>query len=330
MNKTKLLHYQLVDKLRHVRRDIKKKVPSIPGLPYIYISPFFLLFGVFLAFPVLYTLYLSFFDYQGVASNLLFVINTGFVEVPIMSISNLKYVGLENYRRLLTDSVFHQSMYNTIYIFLIYVPVSIGLALMLALALNASFVRMKGIFRTLIIVPVSANIAAYSTIFILLLDSQFGLINYFLTSVGLNSIPWLTDPFWARMSIIGTHSWRWTGYKMIIILAGLQSIPQQLYEAAELDGATNWHKFRYITLPQLRPILLFCLVIATIGSFRIFAEPFIITGGGPQDATITIVMYIYRQAFVNFNLGYASALTYVLVGLVSIVSILQLKIGGED
>jgi len=117
---------------------------------------------------------------------------------------------------------------------------------------------------------------------------------------------------------------------MIILLAGLQTIPQQLYEAAEIDGANRWEKFRYVTLPQLKPVMLFVVVLSTIGTFKLFAEPYVITGGGPTNSTITIVQYIYRQAFVNFNLGYASALTVVFVAVVSVFSVVQIKIGGED
>lgn len=320
----------LWDRFRFARQDFAEALPRLPGVAYLFISPFFVLFGLFLAFPVFYTAYLSFFEYQGVGEGSLLWIDLGVVWFEIPRLAELQFVGLGNYARLLTDGLFWQSLFNTTYILVIQVPVMIGLALALALALNASFMRFKGVFRTAIALPVSANIVAYSTVFLLLFNEQFGFINYLLTGVGIGAIPWLTSEFWARKTIIGAVTWRWTGYNMIILLAGLQTIPKQLYEAAEIDGANRWEKFRYVTLPQLKPVLLFVVVLSTIGTFKLFAEPYVITGGGPTNATITIVQYIYEEAFVNFNLGYASALTVVFVALVSLFSIVQIKIGGED
>lgn len=318
------------DRVRFARQDLTAATPTLPRVAYVFIAPFFLLFTVFLAFPVFYTLYLSFFEYQGVGQGSLFWIDLGPAYVEIPRIAQLQFVGLGNYARLIGNELFWQSMFNTSYILVIQVPLMIGLALALALALNASFLRFKGVFRTAIALPVSANLVAYSTVFLLLFNEQLGFLNYVLAGVGLGPIPWLTDGFWARNTIIAAVTWRWTGYNMIILLAGLQTIPQQLYEAAEIDGANRWEKFRYVTLPQLKPVFLFVVVLSTIGTFKLFAEPYVITGGGPTNSTITIVQYIYRQAFINFNLGYASALTVVFVAVVSVFSVAQIKIGGED
>jgi multiple sugar transport system permease protein/lactose/L-arabinose transport system permease protein len=318
------------DRVRFARQDLTAATPTLPRVAYLFIAPFFLLFSVFLAFPVFYTLYLSFFEYQGVGQGSLFWIDLGPVYIEIPQIAQLNFVGLGNYARLLGNDLFWQSMFNTSYILVIQVPLMIGLALALALALNASFLRLKGVFRTAIALPVSANLVAYSTVFLLLFNEQLGFLNYVLAGVGIGPVPWLTDGFWARNTIIAAVTWRWTGYNMIILLAGLQTIPQQLYEAAEIDGANRWEKFRYVTLPQLKPVMLFVVVLSTIGTFKLFAEPYVITGGGPTNSTITIVQYIYRQAFVNFNLGYASALTVVFVAVVSVFSVVQIKIGGED
>lgn len=318
------------DRVRFVRQDLTAAMPPLPHVAYLFISPFFILFSIFLAFPVVYTLYLSFFEYQGVGQGSLFWIDFGAFYLEIPRIAQLEFVGLGHYSRLLGNELFWQSMFNTTYILVIQVPLMIGLALALALALNASFMRFKGVFRTAIALPVSANLVAYSTVFLLLFNEQLGFLNYLLSTVGVGAIPWLTDGFWARNTIIAAVTWRWTGYNMIILLAGLQTIPQQLYEAAEIDGASRWEKFRYVTLPQLKPVLLFVVVLSTIGTFKLFAEPYVITGGGPTNSTITIVQYIYRQAFINFNLGYASALTVVFVAVVSLFSIIQIKIGGED
>lgn len=151
------------------------------------------------------------------------------------------FVGFGNYAQLISDGLFWQSMYNTGYILAIQVPIMIALAL--ALALNASFLRFKGVFRTAIVLPVSANIVAYSTVFLLLFNEQFGFVNYVLASAGIALVPWLTSEFWARKTIIAAVTWRWTGYNMIILLAGLQTVPRQLYEAAEIDGATGGRSF---------------------------------------------------------------------------------------
>ncbi|WP_129114708.1 carbohydrate ABC transporter permease [Halegenticoccus tardaugens] len=320
----------LRDRLRYARQDARDALPTVPGVPYLFLAPFFVLFGVFLAFPVVYTLYLSFFEYRGIGEGTLVWVDLGFTVVEVQRLAALEFVGLSNYARLFMDSLFHQALFNTVFILAVQVPIMIGLALALALALNASFVRFKGVLRTTLALPVSANLVAYSTVFLLLLNEQLGVVNFALGRIGLGPIPWLTDPFWAKMTIVGAVTWRWTGYNMIILLAGLQNIPRQLYEAAEIDGATRWQKFRYVTLPQLRPVLLFVVVLSTIGTFKLFAEPYIITGGGPSNATLTIVQYVYEEAFVNFNLGYASALTYALVVIVAALSIVQIKVGGDD
>ncbi|MFC4543212.1 carbohydrate ABC transporter permease [Halosolutus amylolyticus] len=320
---------RLWDRFRFARQGLSDRLPRLPSVAYLFISPFFVLFGLFLLFPILYTVYLSFFEYQGVSFDSLLWIDLGPILIDVPRVAELEFVGLGNYARILNDGLFWDAMYNTTYILAIQVPIMIGLALALALALNASFVRFKGVFRTAIALPVSANIVAYSTIFLLLFN-EFGLINSLLVALGLEEIQWFRSAFWARNTIIAAVTWRWTGYNMIILLAGLQNIPQQLYEAAEIDGASRWQKFRYVTVPQLKPVLLFVVVLSTIGTFKLFAEPYVITGGGPSNATITIVQYIYKEAFDSWNLGYASALTVVFVTIVSAISIVQVRIGGED
>jgi len=322
---------QVSDRIRYTRQSVSERVPKIPGLPYAYISPFFILFSIFLLFPTVYTLYLSFFNYLGVSNEVLLTVTMGPVQISIPQIATLEFNGLEHYRRaIFRDSLFHQSLFNTTFIFLVQVPTMVILGLATAVILDSKFIRAKGLFRTLIALPVATGLVAYSTIFLLLFNGDIGLVNYILRSVGLTAIPWLGDEFWARITLVIAVTWRWMGYNMIILLAGLQTVPQQLYEAAEIDGATRWQKFRYVTLPQLRPVLLFVVVSSTIGTFQIFAEPYVITGGGPSNATMTIVQYIYNQAFLQLNLGYASAVSVILVLIVSAMSIVQIKYGGEE
>ncbi|WP_224270911.1 carbohydrate ABC transporter permease [Haloprofundus salinisoli] len=324
-------YQRLSDRVRYARQDLSGAVPTVPGLPYLYISPFFILFGIFLMFPAAYTFYLSFFNYIGVSNDILLSIQMGPVIVSIPEIARLEFVGLSHYERLVfRDSLFHRSLFNTAFIFFVQVPTMVILGLATALVLDAKFIRAKGLFRTLIALPVATGLVAYSTIFLLLFNGQVGLVNYVLETIGVSAIPWLGDGFWARITLVIAVTWRWLGYNMIILLAGLQTVPQPLYEAAEIDGASRWQKFRYVTLPQLRPVLLFVIVSSTIGTFQIFAEPYVITGGGPSNATITIVQYIYNQAFLQLNLGYASAVSVILVVLVSIMSIIQIRYGSES
>jgi len=199
------------DRVRFARQDLTAATPTLPRVAYLFIAPFFLLFSVFLAFPVFYTLYLSFFEYQGVGQDRC----SGSISARCTSRFRrsqwLNFVGLGNYARLLGNDLFWQSMFNTSYILVIQVPLMIGLALALALALNASFLRLKGVFRTAIALPVSANLVAYSTVFLLLFNEQLGFLNYVLAGVGIGPVPWLTDGFWARNTIIAAVTWRWTG-----------------------------------------------------------------------------------------------------------------------
>ena len=325
-------YQKLSDRVRFLRQKLSRVVPTIPGLPYLYISPFYLFFSMFLLFPTVYTIYLSFFRYDGPALNETFLsIRVLIFELTIPKISNLTFVGLKHYESLIfSDEVFHLSLFNTTFILLVQVPLMIGLALVTALVLDSKFIRAKGIWRTVIALPVATGMVAYSTIFLLLFEGDVGMINQFLVRIGLDAVPWMTDKWMARITIVLAITWRWMGYNMIILLAGLQTIPQQLYEAAEIDGASVWQKFRFVTIPQLRPVLLFVIVSSTIGTFKLFAEPFVITGGGPANATLTVVQYIYRQAFVQLNMGYASAVTIVLVVLVTIVSVMQVSRGGTS
>ncbi|NLV08985.1 carbohydrate ABC transporter permease (plasmid) [Halomicrobium sp. HM KBTZ05] len=316
----------LLDQVRFKREQLKDRLPTLPGTPLLFLSPFFLLFGVFLAIPVFYTFYLSFFTFQGVSTEALFAIDIGAYQIMIPEMANLQYVGLDNYRRLLTDSVFYQSLLNTAIIFVVQVPLMVALALGLALVLNAAYTKYKGIFRSLLLLPVSANTVAYSAVFIVI-AAEGGIADIALGAVGISPIDWLSDGFWARNLVAFMSVWRWTGYNMIIILAGLQTISPSLYEAAEIGGATKIQKFRHITLPQLKPIMLFVFVTTTIGVFKKFAEPMIvISSGGPINETRTIVYYIWQVAFQNLELGYGSALTVALVAIIMTLSLIQFKV----
>ena len=178
--------------------------------------------------------------------------------------------------------------------------------------------------------PIIVSVVVVAIVFSLLYDSYTGLINYFIELLGAAPIPWISSEAWSKISVVLLITWRWTGYNMVIMLAGLQAIPDELYEAGRIDGATGWKSFWNITLPLLKPVLLFCLIMSIIGLFKIFTEPYILTGGGPNNSSQTMVTYIYNNAFRYSKLGYASALAYVLFVVILGASLVNLKIFGSN
>lgn len=244
---------------------------------------------------------------------------------------NLEFVGLENYTRLFSDPVFIEAVKNTFIYLIIQVPVMIILALFIAVMLNNKNLRFKGLFRTAIFLPCVTSLVAYSVLFKSLFATE-GLFNQLLMSINLIEAPimWLTDPFWAKVTIIIAITWRWTGYNMIFYLAGLQNIDPSIYEAAELDGASGFTRFFKITAPLLKPIILFTTILSTNGTLQLFDEVVNITAGGPANATITISQYIYNLCFkYTPDFGYAAAVSYVIVIIVAILSFIQFKVGGD-
>lgn len=320
----------LLDELRYRRQKLRDAIPTLPGIPYIFLSPFFIFFGVFLAFPVLYSFYLSFFQFNGVGGATLLWIDLGRYSFELTTIADLTFVGLSNYQRLLVDTAFHQAFLNTLFVFVIQVPLMVTLALALALAIEAGFTRYKRFFRTTIALPVAAQTVAYTVVFLVILQ-EGGVLDLLFAAVGIEPLAWLSNATWAKTAIALMSTWRWTGYNMILLTAGLQTIPQQLYEAAEIDGAGHWQKFRHVTIPQLKPVLLFVAVTATIGAFKKFAEPkILIDGGAPQAGTQMLVPYIYNVGFIDFELGYASAITYVVIMFIILISFIELKLGESE
>ncbi|WP_243092770.1 carbohydrate ABC transporter permease [Thermus hydrothermalis] len=234
-----------------------------------------------------------------------------------------------NWGRLLQDPFFWIALKNTLFILLVQVPLMLALALLLALALNSALLRAKGFFRFAFFAPVVVGAVAYSAVFRLLFNTEFGAVNALLRALGHPGYDWLYAPGPAMAVIVIALTWRWTGYNAIILLAGLQSIPKELYEAAELDGAGPWQRFWHVTLPGIRPVLLFALVLSIIGTLQLFTEPFLITGGGPGNATMTLGVYLYQQGFRSFNFGYASAIAYTVALLAALFSFLQMRLWRE-
>ncbi len=271
---------------------------------YAFISPWLIGLLAFTAGPLLAVFYLSFTEY------------------PILS--SPTWVGLENYEHIFTsDPKFVLSLINTVLYVLIRVPLHLTLAFVLALLLNRA-VRGIGIFRTALYVPSMIPIAALAVIWRILLDPRIGYINYFGSLAGLPEINWLTSEAWVKPVIIFISLWH-VGIPMIVFLAGLGGVPEQLYEAASIDGANWWQKLRNVTIPMITPVILFNAIIDIISSFQVFAYAFIMTKGGPNDATLFYVVYIYRQAFGFFNMGYASALSAILFIVIMIFTLILMR-----
>jgi len=282
-------------------------------IPYLFISPFFILFAIFLLYPTVYSFYLSFFKWNGTGPKL--------------------YVGLLNYINLFANRPFKQSLMNGAIIFLEYVPSMTLLALILASLLNSKYLKLQGVFRTFIFLPYVTATVAVAFSFQLLLDKKYGLVNLFLGFFGTEPIGWLNTPNLARICLSSLVTWRWLGYNMVILLAGLQNIPLELYEAAKIDGATPTQSFFRITLPLMKPMLLFCILLSTVGTFSLFEEPYILflgsRGAGPMDATLTPVVYLYQTGFRYLHFGSASSIAYALFIILFLASLFEIKILGE-
>jgi ABC-type sugar transport system permease subunit len=277
---------------------------------YTFISPFYILFAVFLIYPIIFSVYLSFTQWRGLGPKV--------------------FVGLDNYKTLLGDSIFWQSIMNGVILFFLYVPIMTFMALVLAVILNSSFTRFFQAFRTMIFIPYITTMIAAGFVFRLMMHTRYGLFNIILNSIGIPSIPWLDNIWWARVALSLLVIWAWLGYNMVIMLAGLQTIPKDLQEAAAIDGASSVQSFFRITVPLMKPIILFCVILSTIGSFGLFNEVYSLTGGGPMHATITPVFYIYHQAFSYYKFGYASAVSYVYFLIIFILTILQFRYFGRE
>jgi multiple sugar transport system permease protein len=236
-----------------------------------------------------------------------------------------QWVGLENYQRLTTDPIFHRVLRNTVYYVIGTVPIQMLLALLVAMALNR---RIPGtlFFRTAFFMPVVASTVAVALVWRWIFHADFGLLNSFLYMIGATDPPnWLSSTRWAMPAIIIMSIWQQIGFSMVLFLAGLQGVPVHLYEAAKIDGASSWQRFIYITVPLLSSTTFFVLVISVINSFQVFDQAFIMTEGGPANATNTLVFNIYRYAFQFFQMGYAAAMAWVLFAIIFVVTVIQFR-----
>jgi cellobiose transport system permease protein len=284
----------------------RKAIPQ-----YVAISPFFILFAVFGVFPVLFSIYISFFNWNGIGA--------------------MNFVGLEQYRYLFTDPMFWTAISNTLIIWVLSTIPMLLLALVVANALHNA-VRFRGFYRVAYFIPNVTSLVAMTLVFGSIFSNNFGLLNAFVEWAGLTKVEWLTSPTGIKIAIAAIIVWRWMGYNAIIFLAGLQAISSDIYEAAKVDGASSWQTFWRITVPLMRPVILFTVIMSTIGGMQVFTESQVLLGdsGGPGNAGITIVSYLYYKAFsVDTQFGYGAAIGWALFILIALFSIINWRLVGS-
>jgi multiple sugar transport system permease protein len=260
-----------------------------------------------------------------VAASLLLSL-TDFDVYAVASRSNLRFVGADNYLRLIREPLFWVAFKNTLYFVLVGGPLSVGVSLGAALLLSAKLVRFQSVFRTIFFLPVVTTLVAIAVVWRYVYHPRFGLLNYGLSLLGMGPIDWLGDPNWAMPAIILMAVWKNFGFNMVIFVAGLQSIPDRLYEAASIDGARSWVQFRSITLPMLAPTFVFVALMTMIGYFQLFAEPYVMTQGGPAHSTLSIVLLMYQEGFRWWNMGYAAALAFVLFAVILTLTLVTMRL----
>ncbi len=282
------------------------------GAPYIFISPFYISFLIFGLFPLLAALYLGFHKWDGMSAP--------------------EWVGLRNYARLLTvDAFFLQSVANTLILGLMCLVPKLILALLVAVAINSGLLRFKTGYQVLYFMPIITSPVAVAIVFLTIFGQRTGILNYLITGVGLEPVRWLVEPLTIKPAITLLVVWHEVGWYMVIFLAGLQSISQDLYDAASVDGAGGWGRFWHITIPMLAPVILFTVVIDIIGELQLFGEPFVLVGpsGGAGRQGLTMAMYLFQNAFVSMKMGYSSAQAYVMFAMIAILSLLNIKVFGR-
>lgn len=275
---------------------------------WLFIAPALILLGLFMIYPIVWSLWMTFQTGRGL---------------------NFSFGGFANIQRLLQDVVFLRALGNTMIFLVVQVPIMIVLALLFAVALNDTRLWGRSFYRTAIFLPCVTSLVAYAVLFKSMFATD-GVVNIALTAIGIGPIPWLTDPFWAKVLIIMAITWRWTGYNMIFYLAALQNVDRSIYESARIDGVPPWARFWYITLPMLKPVILFTTVISTIGTLQLFDEPYNLTNGGPSQATLTLSYYIYDLTFRFMpSFGYSSTVSWVIVVLVGILTFAQFVVARD-
>lgn len=279
-----------------------------------FLAPALGLILLFFFLPVLGALVLSFTDFDIYA---------------LGGLDRLRWVGLHNYGRLLHDPLFWVALQNTVYFVVVGGPLSVAFSLAAALLVNHRSIPLPGVWRSALFLPVVTTLVAMAVVWRYFYHPRFGFLNFALEWVGLDPVDWLGDPSWAMPALILMAVWKNFGFNMIIFIAGLQSIPTRLYEAATLDGAGTWQQFRHITLPMLMPTFVFVGVVTMIGYFQLFAEPYVMTQGGPADGTLSVALLMYQEGFRWWNLGYAAAIAFALFVIILGGTLLQRWLSGR-
>jgi multiple sugar transport system permease protein len=239
-------------------------------------------------------------------------------------------VGFDNYLHLFGNPVFWAALRNTFYFVLVGGPLSVATSLAAALLVNGRLTRWKGFFRSAYFAPVVTTLVAVAIVWRYLYHPVFGPIDQLLDWIGVGRVDWLGSPDWAMPAIIILAVWKNFGYNMLIFIAGLQAIPDDLYDAAELDGATWWQRFRHITLPMLAPTFLFVAIVTMIGYFQLFAEPYVMTQGGPLRSTLSIVLFMYEEGFRWWRIGNAAAIAFILFAIMLVATLLQFRLRPKE
>ncbi|MBL7029232.1 MAG: sugar ABC transporter permease [Candidatus Marinimicrobia bacterium] len=279
--------------------------------PTLFLAPALSLIAVFFFIPVVASFLMSFTDFD---------------IYSLADSSNARFVGLENYKNLLSDPLFWKAMRNTLYFVFIGVPLSLIFSLATALLLNSKLIRFMSLFRLAYFLPVVTTLVAVAVVWRYIYHPSFGLVNYLLSLIGVGTVDWLGNPKWAMPALILMAVWKNFGYNMIIFIAGLQNIPPELYESARIDGAGKWQEFLHITLPMLMPTTVFVSIITIIGYFQLFAEPYVMTQGGPMNATLSIVLLMYQEGFRWWRMGYSASLAFVLFLILFMATLVQLRL----
>lgn len=280
-----------------------------------FMAPALLVIGVFFLLPVVAALVLSFTDFDLYA---------------LADIRNVRFIGLNNYIHLLQTPLFWKALGNTAWFVMLGVPLSIGASLGTALLVNSKLTRAPGIFRTAFFAPVVTTLVAVALVWRYLFHTRYGLLNYLLDGLGIDPVDWLGDPRWSMPAIVILAIWKNFGYNMIIFVAALQAIPTDLYEAARIDGSSFWQELRYVTLPMLKPTFTLVGILTIAGYFQLFAEPYVMTQGGPLQSTVSVLYFMYDEGFKWWNLGSASAVAFVLFIIILAATALPLRLAREE
>ena len=286
-----------------------KKLSSEHRSGYSLIAPYWIHFLFFMAYPLAFSIILVFHKWD--------------VYTP------MQWVGFGNFIRLFQDDLFFQAIFNTLLFLVIHIPLQITIALFFAVLLNQN-IRARGFFRAVYFLPVIISGVVISVLWQQLFSQETGVLNTLLSQIGLPKVPWLNSPEWAMPSIAIMATWKNVGFYIVLFLAGLQTIPYSLYESAQIDGASSWQQFHRITLPMINSTMLLVMILSTIGGFSLFIEPYILTGGGPMNRTLSAMLYIYKQAFYFNRMGYAATLGFFFAFIILAVVLVQRKVVEQE